>query len=743
MNSGSPRDTTSSQLSLFDVSEAAMTMVAVAPQPVDPDARARQIAVDPRQNVVLEASAGTGKTSVLVFRYINLLKAGVDPANILAMTFTRKAAAEMRERIIRELKASAERSEFDRARWNELRDRLGDVAISTIDAFCLSLLREFPLEAGLDPGFDMADETEVPRLVDEALDRSMRIFAADARKNPDVALVLAQLGVSRTRLGLALLLDRRLVAWKALNRFLARGPKDLTAESVCRRAATALEDALRGAPGGFAAFLTQGPVDHPRYQLLLRDLRRFANLEGCSNAEIRAVLDRASSHFLTAEGAPRRSGAIPPYRGDRDFASTDHARQHRSAVFQIAPHVERVMEVFARDLNVVLARGVRHMFAIAMDQYRRALNERSVLDFSDVLQRALDLLRQMDEFSQSRFRLESRYHHVLVDEFQDTSRAQWELISLLIQSWGEGMGLATEPSIFIVGDRKQSIYRFRDAEVAVMQDAARYIEGLRPTSNPRQSIRRSFRALPQLLEFVNDLFGEISQASVRPDDFTYTDADRFPVDTGSEERGVVLGIAASEDPEQCPAAVASEIARIILEETVRDRQSGIARGAKPGDIAILFRSRTSHREFQHALESRGIPAYVYKGLGFFDTDEIKDVSSLVRYLADPNSDLRAAAFLRSRFVRLSDVALARLTPDLAAAIVDPASPPIVDALDHEDRRVLEHLRTRVHDWLARVDRIPPADLIEGVLRETAYSYELRGPRRQQAWENLKKMRGLV
>ncbi|MFL6278639.1 MAG: UvrD-helicase domain-containing protein [Vicinamibacterales bacterium] len=732
-----------SQPSLFGSMEPEPAAVAgVAPAP-DPDARARQFAVDPVQNVVLEASAGTGKTSVLVWRYINLLKAGVDPANILAMTFTRKAAAEMRERIIRELKAAASRSEFDRTYWNVVRDRLGDIAISTIDAFCLSLLREFPLEADLDPGFDMADETEVPRLVDEALDRSMRIFSASARRNADIALVLAQLGVSRTRLGLALLLERRLVAWKALDRFLARGPKDLTAESVCRAAATALQDALGRVPGGVAGFLTHGPVEHPRYQLLLRDLRRFADLGGCGNAQIRAVLDRASAHFLTAEGTARRSGGIPPYKGDRDYASPGHGKQHRTAVFQIAPEIERVMEVFTRDLNVVLARGVRQMFAIALDQYRRALDDRSVLDFNDVLQRALDLLRRMDEFSQSRFRLESRYHHVLVDEFQDTSRAQWELVSLLIQSWGEGMGLATEPSIFIVGDRKQSIYRFRDAEVAVMQEAARYIEGLRPTGSPRHSIRRSFRAVPQLLEFVNDLFSEMSQPPVRPDDFTYTDADRFPVDTDADRRGVVLGIAASEHPEQCAAAVATEIARIILEETIRDRESGIARSAKPGDIAILFRSRTSHREFQDALETRGIPAYVYKGLGFFDADEIKDVSSLIRYLANPNSDLRAAAFLRSRFVRLSDAALARLTPDLAAAILDPASPPMLEALDHEDRRVLHHLRTRVHEWLAHVDRVPPADLIERVLRETAYSYELRGPRRQQAWENLKKMRGLV
>src|SRR4029453_19187379 len=101
-------------------------------RPVDPDASARQFAVDPENNVVLEASAGTGKTSVLVARYVNLLKRGVDPSNILAITFTRKAAAEMRDRILRELRLAAGRSEFDKARWLELRDRVADIAISTI-----------------------------------------------------------------------------------------------------------------------------------------------------------------------------------------------------------------------------------------------------------------------------------------------------------------------------------------------------------------------------------------------------------------------------------------------------------------------------------------------------------------------------------------------------------------------------------------------------------------------------------
>ena len=105
----------------------------------------------------------------------------------------------------------------------------------------------------------------------------------------------------------------------------------------------------------------------------------------------------------------------------------------------------------------------------------------------------------MDEFSQSRFRLEGRYHHVLVDEFQDTSRKQWELVSLLVRAWGEGLGVAGQPSIFIVGDRKQSIYRFRDADVGVLTDAGAFVEALRPGSSARRSITRSFRAVPQLL----------------------------------------------------------------------------------------------------------------------------------------------------------------------------------------------------------------------------------------------------
>src|SRR5882724_4273862 len=153
---------------------AATARCAVRITSVTFDADARVRAVDPSRNILLEASAGTGKTRVLVERYVNLLLAGVEPEHILAITFTRKAAAEMRERVVDRLKEAARASVIDAARWRDLRDRLGDIAISTIDAFCLSLLREFPLEADVDPGFDLAADTDVPRLVAESLDQDRK-----------------------------------------------------------------------------------------------------------------------------------------------------------------------------------------------------------------------------------------------------------------------------------------------------------------------------------------------------------------------------------------------------------------------------------------------------------------------------------------------------------------------------------------------------------------------------------------
>jgi ATP-dependent helicase/nuclease subunit A len=716
----------------FDVDEA-----------IDKDQEARTRAVDPRYNVTLEASAGTGKTRVLVDRYINLLRAGVDPSNILAMTFTRKAATEMRERIIATLRAAARRGEIAPARWRELRDRIDEIAISTIDAFCLSLLREFPLEADLDPGFDVADETEVPRLIDESLDRALRTCRALAQEDENIALVFAQLGDRRARQGLAALLNRRLVAPTVLERYLATGPRDLDVASATRRAAASLLDVFASMPGGLERFLASGPPEHA-FLLFAKDVRRLderaAAAAALDPAAVQATYARARDYFLTQEGEPRRKC---PFNQDQ-FVTKAAWSTHRDLVVGHAPAVKDAIARYKRDLNVLVSRGILRMYRVAETEYRRTLDAHAVLDFADLLLRALDLLRQMEEFAQSRYRLESRYHHMLVDEFQDTSRAQWELVSLLVQSWGEGAGLASmgplAPSIFIVGDRKQSIYAFRDADVSILDDARRYIEALRPEGDARRAISRSFRSLPALLSFINDVARDIQKSDGRRDAFRYGEDDQFPVD--SIETNDALGLVTGDTPEACAETTAAEIARLLHEGAiVRDRTSGVRRPIAPADIAILFRTRDSHREFEAALERRGIAAYVYKGLGFFDADEIKDVLALLWYLADPLSDLRAAALLRARFFRLSDDALRRLAPHLSASLRS-ASAPAVE-LDPADADTLAHAREACARWRGLVDRMPPAELLDLVLAESAYFVEMRGPRLPQARENLKKIRAVI
>jgi ATP-dependent exoDNAse (exonuclease V) beta subunit len=736
------------------------------------DRLGRQRAVDPRYNVALEASAGTGKTRVLVDRYVNLLKAGVDPSNVLAITFTRKAAAEMRERIVGTLRRAADQGEIPPARWRELRDRTADIAISTIDAFCLSLLREFPLEADLDPGFAMADETEVPRLIDEALDRALRVCRQIAREDQNVALVFAQLGDRRARAGLAALLNRRVVAPRVLSEYLAKGPRELDVESASRAAATRLLDVFAGMTGGLDRFLDTGPPD-PSFRLLTRALRqldgRSARLPpsreasadyrslgggrqpGQAPATVQSAFARVREHFLTQEGEPRSKLLQPRAR----FITEVDWRAHRDLVVGHAPAVKEAWLRYKRDLNVLVSRGIMRMFRVAETEYRRTLDAHAVLDFSDVLLRALDLLRQMEEFAQSRYRLESRYHHVLVDELQDTSRAQWELVSLLIQSWGEGIGLPhggpLPPSIFIVGDRKQSIYGFRDADVSVLQEASRHLEVLRPEGDVRRSISRSFRSVPALLAFVNDVCQDMDKAGGRHDAFTYEEQDRFPIDTPTPEWTDALGAVLADTPDACAEVTAEEIQHLIASATtIRDRDTGVRRAVRPGDIAILFRTRESHRAFEEALERRRIASYVYKGLGFFDADEIKDALALLWYLADPLSNLRSAAFMRSRFVRISDEGLRRLAPRLADALgaapplgSEQADAPSACALDAPDAAALAAAREATRRWRGLVDRMPPAELLDRILNESAYAAEMRGPRFQQARENLKKLRALV
>src|SRR5581483_4162581 len=229
------------QGSLFDADDR-------PPAELPPDQAAREFAVDPSNDVVLEASAGTGKTRVLVDRYVRLIEQGVDPRNILAVTFTRKAAAEMRDRILAALRERAAADEKSGARWRELRERIADIQISTIDAFCFALLREFPLEGGVDPGFEIADETERARFAKEALDLTLRACRRLIADDENVRLLFARVKLGPMREAIQSLLDRRHVARDAVERFVAQHAGREDAAAAGAAFVERLHAALMGSP---------------------------------------------------------------------------------------------------------------------------------------------------------------------------------------------------------------------------------------------------------------------------------------------------------------------------------------------------------------------------------------------------------------------------------------------------------------------------------------------------------------
>ena len=686
---------------------------------------------------MLEASAGTGKTSVLVTRYVNLLTRGVDPANILAITFTRKAAAEMRERILRDLRRAAEQSTFDRARWAAIRDRLADIQISTIDAFCLSLLREFPLEADLDPGFGMADETEVPRLVDQSLDTSLAIFIGLAKREPDLALVLAQLGLTRTREGLAYLLQRRLVAWDVLDRFLARGPAGLDADAVCRRAIDALIDLFAGVAGGLEKFLAEGPVRQPRYQLLAQDLRRLESFrDGGKRRGSRPAEPRRAAH---AEGG--RQAAHERSDSSRTRTTTIRAPRRGSAIgskrCRLGAPVENILRAFSRDLNVVLARrhpqDVRDCARAVQEGAQRPLAARFLRRAAARRRPARADGRVLAEPLPARGALPPRARRRVPGH----------------QPQAVGAGLAARQGLgrrHGARDAAVDLHRRRPEAVDLPLPGRRRLGaeggGRRSSTRcararPRAARSRAASApCPSCWRSSTISSPRSARTPAAPTTSSTTSDDRFPVDWRSSRRSSAAIASERRRTAHCsassPAPTPTSAPRpwpprsrgsCARKRSATSRPASRA-PATAGDIGILFRSRASHREFESALEAAGIPTYVYKGLGFFDADEIKDLSALIRFLANPSSELRAAAFLRSRFVRLSDD---RPWPAFAQTLrrgrhrgsPRRSRPPI------RPRRSRRCPTTTAPPsswravtcprWLARVDRVPPADLIEQLI----------------------------
>ena len=644
--------------------------------------------------VAVRAGAGCGKTTVLTQRFVHLLRpdgTGVAPvedvSQILAITFTDKAAAEMTQRIralvVAELEAADARL---RGHWRKVRRDLLGAQISTIHAFCGRLVRENPLEAGIDPQARVLDEHASHEYVEAAVERFLveQIRAGDAGARD---LVERSRGLRGGFTGGAVgTLVSLLEALARLGRdaaWLAATAGEQTA-AADREVFVASRDAvlatLEGALAGKAATRAQRAFEAwPEWRTWLRAL------EPRDPESVVPGLVRLTKIL----GKARLGGELAP-----ELARNN--RQLRG----------RLPEAYGS----LIAADESRRLADLVGRARRALAERkrldAVLTFDDLIDGARRLLAENPSV---RDRYARRFRTILVDEFQDTDHLQAEIITGLA---------AAGPSLFAVGDEKQSIYGFRGAVVDVFRTTAERLGGALP-------LGVSYRAVPGILRFVNAMGARMlaMPASGRePGLWTPFDEAHALRPHRAEPVGNVpvrlVSLAAEHERRRAAGgrwrmAEARELeARVlaqVIEELVSDREAPV----RHADIAVLFRALAQVKTYEYGLARCQIPYYVVKGRGFFQSQEVRDVVHLLAAIADPSDELALAGLLRSPFFAVPDDALWRLAQPRGG---DKASlrRGLARSDDPEAGRIRELL-----DRLRRLrDRVSIAELLSDALAAT-------------------------
>jgi len=585
----------------------------------------------------IRAGAGCGKTAVLAERFVHLLGAGAEVSDVLAITFTEKAAAEMKERI-REVVANelAHAPEADGARWQRIRRELLGAQISTIHAFCARVLRENPLEADVDPRAAVLDEHESRAYIEAAVETALlaRLRAGD----PAAREVVLRWGLAGGRTGGAVGRLADFLAWLARAGLDGRWLVDATAAQAARapQVATGLAHAAgrivaavdarvarAGRGAGIRALAAEWPVWRGRLcridaETPLEDFVALVELRDLL-ADARLAKDLAKD-LAVQDG--RLRGAFPDAYG------------------------------FLRALpeNVRLAQ----LIADLRETVRARKRDDSVLTFDDLIAETRAVLAGHPAV---RARYARRFRAVLVDEFQDTDRVQADVIRLLVEG-------TPAPELFVVGDEKQSIYRFRGADVSVFQAACR-------EAGRELTLGTNFRSLPPLLDFVNALAARLFDPPAGGDAAHWTRFDarhrlvphRAPVAGPPAVR--LVSFVEEHRVRTLDVAQARELeARVLAGVVARlHEQEGIAYQ----DVAVLFRAFTEVKTYENALRRREIPYYVVKGRGFFQCQEVTDVVSLLATVLDPDDEIALAAALRSPLFAVDDDLLWRLAspPDAA------------------------------------------------------------------------------
>lgn len=595
--------------------------------------------------LVVTAGAGSGKTRTLAARFVALLEAGYPLRSLVAITFTDKAAREMRSRIRRLVVGWLEQCHpADRARWQESLTGLEAARIGTIHSLCAGLLRAHPAEVGVDPTFDILEENTSAVLKARALESAMAWTATDDK----ASTLFGPLTEFQLRGALTALLDRRLEAQVA---FEALGDDPLLIWGAVLRDWL---DAALSAPAWCkplsALAELQAHRDTDRLEQARRDvLDRWAKAQvALEAAEWTVGLDElAALRQVIVTGGAKAAWDPDALAEAREAMAglRDYFDEHLAPVANRKKPLHWTLDEQAADLSPLLQSAFEH----ALSKYTRAKEERNALDFDDLEALASDLLRG-NAVVRARWQGESRA--VLVDEFQDTNARQRQIVYALsgFQRLDRASG-----SLFVVGDAKQSIYRFRGADVAVF----RSVQADVTAAKGRQiDLDLTFRAHRPLVNTLNILLAPIfgnEDDPKRPFQVPFAPLQAFRDEPrpGIHEPFVEFHMGLGDDTEEGRKAAAQAVAHRLREIYTKEEISW-------SDVALLFRASTGFPHYEDALEQAGIPFVTVAGRGFYERPEVRDLLNALAALADPTDNLALAGLLRSPAVGLPDAALYRL-----------------------------------------------------------------------------------
>ena len=722
--------------------------------------RNQKKAHDLNRHISVTAGAGSGKTAVLVHRYLKiLLETDLPPNQVVAITFTEKAAAELKQRIVNEVNARLQADPHNR-QLERIKTGMLSAQISTIHAFCSRILREYPVEAGVDAGFSVLEEIHQRLILGETVDSAIREIAdrPDEDETREKLVDLLRIfGKSPLEAYLSELVNQREVV-NRLKRDLYRRTDSEVLETWEKLVQSQLAQSLTN----------QFPIED-----WLRCLRAvLAVAKGKNAAKVQELMVKIQPDLELQNAISIFTGIAPLILtkdgkiSKRDFlglrVKTEAIEEEIDFLVSAAKHL-RSFPAFTDDdeLLICVTRQLIDVYDEVQRAYENRKRQAGQLDFDDLQIKVRDLLGQ----ESIREQLAKRYPYIMVDEYQDTDHLQYEILKPLISGFKSG-------NLFIVGDQNQSIYRFRGADVRVFDRTRKEItdyqfastedfiwEGERFDASDSERrgelhLPENFRLLRNLVGFVNLVFESLMKGR-NEFEVKYEPLIQGRITNPSGDVELLIG---SKEGNSHPLVDENEliVARIRqligTDETVWQNKG---EGEKPrpiryGDIAILIRSRTRLPEIESALLEAEIPYKITGGIGFYQRQEIYDISNYLQFLVNENdiavkeNDIALAGVLRSPFFGVSDVELYEIAQgcckkrfwEKVQDYFDQTGPSSTSPIGYAVQILKKHLEICHH--------IPPSELIRKIVNDTGMVGVLPvGQSGEQRWANYEKLLGIA